>query len=173
MQLDLNRLVDGRLRTTFEVAPGSPVLAGYPAEVREPFVVDVELTNPTHGTYVMTADVHGRVMEPCRRCLIPVEVAVEDRYRVVYQHRGPRQGEDTGDEDIVTIDPGANVIEIDREVRDRLFVETEQYALCMEECRGICPNCGANLNLTTCDCVVENGDPRWQALESLRRLGGE
>ncbi len=172
MQLDLNRLADGRLRQLFEIAPGSPVLAGYPAVVREPFTVDVELTNPTHGTYVMTAGIHGRVMESCRRCLTPVEVDVEDRFRVIYQHGG-RDDEETGDEDVVTIESGANRIEIENEVRDRLFVETEQYALCVEECRGICPTCGANLNLTTCECVVEATDARWQALESLRRPGGK
>jgi uncharacterized protein len=172
MHLDLNRLVGGRLRKTFHVAPGDPILGGYPVDVREPIQLDVELTNPTHGTYVLTGMIHGSGLEPCRRCLTPVEVEVEDRFRVIYQHAG-RDDEETGDEDIVPIDPGADRIEIDHEVRDRLFVETDLYAQCSEACRGLCPSCGANLNETACECEVETVDFRWQALESLRRRVGE
>jgi len=173
MHLDLNRMVGGRLRKTFAIAPGDPLLGGYPVEVREPIRLDVELTNPTHGTYVLTGAIEGSGIEPCRRCLTPVEVEVEDRFRVVYQYPGRDQDEETGDEDLVLIDPGADRIEIDEAVRDRLFVETELYALCSDECRGICPSCGANLNETTCDCEVAVGDARWHALESLRRRTGE
>lgn len=172
MHLDLSRLVGGRLRKTFHVAPGDPILGGYPVDVREPIQLDVELTNPTHGTYVLTGMIHGSGIEPCRRCLNPVEVEVEDRFRVIYQHAG-RDDEETGDVDIVPIDPAADRIEIDHEVRDRLFVETDLYALCTEACRGLCPTCGANLNESTCECEVEIVDLRWRALESLRRRVGE
>jgi uncharacterized protein len=92
---------------------------------------------------------------------------------VIYQHKDRSGGEDTGDEDIVAIDPDATRIEIDNQVRDRLFIEIEQYVVCDEECRGICPICGAHLNETTCDCVVEIADPRWEALQTLRRRAGE
>lgn len=172
--LDLSRLVGGRLRQTFHLAPGNPILGGYPAELKEPIELQVELMNPSHGTYVMTAELSGEAVEPCRRCLTPVEVEVRDRFRVVYQERG-RDGEEeeAGDEDIVMIDAGANRIDIEKEVRDRLFIETDQFALCTEACKGICPACGANRNTTPCNCVVESNDHRWQALASLRRMSGE
>lgn len=172
MHLDLNRLVGGRLRQTFAIAPGSPLLSGYPAEVLEPLALEVELANPSHGTYVLRGEIRGEAVEPCRRCLTPVEVEIRDRFRAIYQHRG-RDGEETGDEDIITIEPGADRIDIENEVRDRLLVEAQQYALCREECKGICPVCGANRNVTECSCVAETSDPRWRPLESLRRSGGE
>lgn len=172
MQLDLNRLVGGRLRQTFHIAPGDPILGGYPVEVREPIELDVELTNPSHGTFLLTGKLRGRGVEPCRRCLIPVEVEVEDRFRVVYEYAG-QGAEETGDEDIVAIEPGADKIDIDREVRDRLFIVTDLYAVCTETCRGLCPSCGVNLNEAACRCEVEVVDSRWQALESLRRRVGE
>ena len=173
MQLDLGRMVGGRLRQTFHIAPGDPLLGGYPVEVQEPIQLDVALTNPTHGTYVLTGTIEGSGLEPCRRCLAPVQVEVEDRFRVVYQHPGRGQGEESGDEDMVLIDPGTTRLEIDDAVRDRLFVETQLYALCSEECRGICPTCGVNLNETTCECEVTTVDDRWRALETLRRRTGE
>jgi len=172
MRLDLNRLVGGRLRQTFSIAPGDPVLGGYPAEVREPIALEVELVQPSHGTYVMTGEIRGTAIEPCRRCLTQVEVDIDDRFRVIYQHGG-RSEQDTGDESIVTIEPGADRIDITDQVRDRLFVETEPYAVCMEQCRGICPVCGVNRNRTTCECEMETSESRWHALEALRRSGGE
>jgi uncharacterized protein len=173
MHLDLNRLKGGRLRQSFRIPGGDPILTGYPAEVPEAIMLDVELTNPSHGTYVMTGELSGTIIEPCRRCLKPVEVELDDRFLVIYQHPGRNGSEDTGDEDIVVIEPQATRIEIDDQVRDRLFVETDQYVVCDEECRGICPICGANLNETTCECVVETADPRWEALETLRRQASE
>ena len=172
MHLELNRMVGGRIRQTFHVAPGDPLLAGYPVEVREPIQLDVELTNPTHGTYVLTGTIEGTGVEPCRRCLTPVEVEVEDRFRVIYQYPG-RGDEEIEDADIVTLDPGADRIEIDDEVRDRLFIETDLYAVCTEECRGLCATCGVNLNDTTCECEATTVDARWHALETLRRRVGE
>ncbi|MFN2420112.1 MAG: DUF177 domain-containing protein [Gemmatimonadota bacterium] len=173
MHLDLSRLKGGRLRQSFVIPRGHPLLAGYPAEVPEAIMLAVELTNPSHGTYVMTGELSGTVIEPCRRCLEPVEVELDDRFRVIYQHTGRNGGEDTGDEDIFAIEPQATRIEIDTQVRDRLFVETEPYVVCDEKCRGICPICGANLNETPCACVIEVADPRWEALQALRQQGSE
>lgn len=169
MHLDLTRMVGGRLRQSFAIAPGDPILGGYRAEVREPIALDVELTNPSRGTYVMTGELMGSVLEPCKRCLTPVEVELDSRFRVIYQHASRSESDaEPEDDDIVTIDSAAGGIEIGREVRDRLFVETEQYVLCDEECRGICPVCGGNLNETHCECVVEVAHPGWKALEGLR-----
>jgi uncharacterized protein len=173
MHLDLSRLKGGRLTQSFTIPGGDPILGGYPAEVPGAIALEVELTNPSHGTYVMTGELSGTIIEPCRRCLEPVEVELDDRFRVIYQHTGRNGAEDTGDEDIVAIDPQAARIEIDDQVRDRLFVETDQYVVCDDECRGICPICGANLNETTCECVIETTDPRWEALETLRRQASE
>ncbi|MGO8803204.1 YceD family protein, partial [Candidatus Binatus sp.] len=40
--------------------------------------------------------------------------------------------------------------------------------LCREDCRGLCPHCGVNLNRTTCGCRVEIPDPRMDAIRSLK-----
>lgn len=174
MFLDLTRLDEGRLEERFEIRPDHPVLEGYDAEVREPLVLDVRLDNPSHRTFVMTARLSGTVFRPCRRCLEPVGVPIDEEFRVVFQEAGrdAERSDEPGDDDIVWVDPGAARIEIDRQVRDRLFLETERYPLCREECRGMCPICGRNLNEGDCDCEVRTTDSRWSALEKLD-LGGK
>lgn len=172
MLLDLAQLEGGRLWREFRIAPNDPILAGYDAEVREPLRLVVELASATAGTYVLTGRLEGTVQRSCRRCLTPVAVPVEDRFRVVYQEQGP-EAEAPGDDDLVPIARGARTIEIGGEVRDRLFLETERFPLCRENCPGLCPECGRNLSEGACGCAVEVVDGRWEALRALRSSGGE
>lgn len=169
MYLELTRLQEGRLEKHFALGPDHPVLEGYDLEVREPIEVDVELVNPARRTFVMNAYIRGTAFEPCRRCLTPTAVDIEDTFRVVYQEPGrdADETEDSVDDDVVWIDSGAARIEIDQQVRDRLFLETDRYPVCHAECKGICPVCGANRNEEECDCTVETVDPRWNELEKL------
>jgi uncharacterized protein len=45
--------------------------------------------------------------------------------------------------------------------------------LCREDCAGLCPNCGHNLNLGACDCLPQGADPRWAELSKLSKEKGK
>lgn len=169
MFVDLDRLEDGYLDHRFEIDRESPVLAGFEAEVREPLILDVQVRQPSGGTYVMTAELRGTVMAPCRRCLKPTEIPIEESFRVVYQEPGRDAflSEEPGDDDIVWLERRAHRIELDPQVRDRLFIDTERFPLCRPDCPGICPVCGQDLAEGTCDCRLETVDTRWKALEGI------
>ena len=53
-------------------------------------------------------------------------------------------------------------------IREQVLLALPTRPLCREDCRGLCPHCGINLNHSTCDCRVENLDPRLEALRSLK-----
>jgi uncharacterized protein len=169
MFVDLSRLEDGYLSQTFEIDRESPILRGLETEVREPLTFDVEVRNPSGGTYVVTGRLIGDAVAPCRRCLTPTRIPIDVPLRLVYQEagRGVKPGGDSGDDDVVWLERGAMRIELDAQVRDRLFLETERFPICREDCRGICPQCGRNLNEGPCDCTLETVDSRWKALERL------
>ena len=40
--------------------------------------------------------------------------------------------------------------------------------LCSEDCKGLCPKCGKNLNEGLCNCNEENIDPRWETIQKLK-----
>jgi len=42
-----------------------------------------------------------------------------------------------------------------------------QFTLCREECRGLCPQCGTNLNDGACECVPEQASSPWDALKNV------
>ena len=53
-------------------------------------------------------------------------------------------------------------------IREQLLLALPTRPLCQEDCRGLCPHCGINLNHGACGCRVETVDPRLEALRSLK-----
>ena len=166
MILDLSQLEHGRLEVAFQIPPESPVLEGFGGEVSEPIDLGVSVRHPSGDTYVIDAVLTGSVTRPCRRCLAPVERELDDRFRIVVQVA--KHEDDTADVDVILIEPGALLLDLTEPVRDRLFLETDEYPLCGPECAGFCSRCGRNLNEGSCDCEPEPGESRWAALEAIR-----
>ena len=101
---------------------------------------------------------------PCRRCLSGVErtVIVEVAERFV----------PPGHPAIDERSDGATVIEGDQIdlapiLRDLAVLELPAAPLCREDCRGWCPQCGAELSTDSCRCETERRDPRWAALDAV------
>lgn len=122
-------------------------------------VADVTF-EPAGGTAV---NVRGRVSAqwtgPCRRCLgdvvgelsIPVLETFEERFV---------EGE--------TYPLVHSEIDLEQMVREAVLPELPQAPLCMESCRGLCPECGANRNEGPCGHEGAPADPRWAVLDELR-----
>jgi len=58
-------------------------------------------------------------------------------------------------------------VEIEPVAAEELVVALPETPLCSVECRGLCPECGTNLNDGSCDCVNDNVDPRWEKLREI------
>jgi uncharacterized protein len=70
-------------------------------------------------------------------------------------------------EDFYFIPEGTQVFDFSEHIREQLIVALEMKPLCREECRGICPDCGKNLNIEECICSEEKIDERWLPLKDL------
>ena len=60
------------------------------------------------------------------------------------------------------------VIDLDPLVREQLVLSLPAYPVCREDCKGLCPVCGANLNERECGCDRHVPDPRWAGLKSIK-----
>ncbi len=106
----------------------------------------------THGHYI------------CDRCLAPFEREFEARMLQIYQ-MGPL---DEGlDEEVLELAPNAVEIDIDPVLSEMIILNHPVKMLCSEDCKGICPNCGADLNHEACRCGSVPMDPRWEELRKL------
>ena len=60
-----------------------------------------------------------------------------------------------------------HVLDLKEAVRQYAIVDQPMKPLCKEDCCGLCPRCGVNLNLEPCCCREDAIDPRWAALTGL------
>ncbi len=58
-------------------------------------------------------------------------------------------------------------VDMDPEIRDALILKIPNFPVCGDDCKGLCPLCGKNLNESACDCSSPEGDMRWGALDGL------
>ena len=69
------------------------------------------------------------------------------------------------EEDFVVVTGGK--LDIDEQLLEILEIEFPTRVLCKEDCKGLCPVCGADLNETTCNCNTKQIDPRLEKLKML------
>lgn len=93
----------------------------------------------------VTGEIAARADTRCSRCLEPVSFPISAELNADYD-RQP----DPEDPDLYSFE--ASTIELTDAVRDALLLNMPMRVLCGEDCRGLCPRCGANLNRTTCTC---------------------
>lgn len=144
-------------------------LATVSVVVPEGAEVDARVTLSSYPGGVMAT---GRVSAPwqgeCRRCggVVSGAVEAEVRERYVIEGAGSEPGfGDAEDDDAYVL--ADDILDLEPLARDAVLLELPLAPLCQEDCRGLCPRCGANLNLDTCSCAPP-ADPRWSALDALR-----
>ncbi len=110
--------------------------------------------------------VSGQAQPTCDRCLTPFARTFAEDCLWIYTPEPELIAQEQ--EDVYLLAPGQMEIDIAREVRETLIVMLPIKMLCSEECKGLCPRCGVNLNYETCTCQFEEIDPRWAKLAKFR-----
>jgi uncharacterized protein len=120
---------------------------------------------------LVTGHLQTEVSLPCRRCLAPVAVPVtidlEEQFRPSIDLNTGQAVPLEGDMEEATRTDARHILDLTEVVRQNLLLTVPISALCSSECRGLCPECGANLNEGSCKCQPEEGDPRLAALRDL------
>ncbi len=99
----------------------------------------------------------------CRRCLGPASGDLEVEVRELFEATSDAEE---------TYPLSGDRVDLEPLVRDAVLLELPQAPLCMEECKGLCPTCGANRNEGDCTCDPAPRDPRWAALDELKEHRG-
>lgn len=135
---------------------------GVPAT--SPIALDLRLESVVEGVLVTgTADVSLR--GECVRCLEPIE----DESEVDVQELFLYEGKDIDDEEASRIE--GEFIDLEPVIRDAVVLDLPFAPLCRPDCAGLCPTCGANLNIDPDHTHDDAVDPRWDDLQ--RWAGGE
>lgn len=139
--------------------------------------VSVEIEADRADEYViLDITVSARVSAACSRCLEPAGVAIKGKLRYLFslrtyleslgQEQSAPEGEAGGDE-VIPISSWDEAVNIGELAWETLITALPGAVLCSDECKGLCQQCGADLNKTACGCKKEAGDPRFAALKKL------
>jgi uncharacterized protein len=175
------RLTSGggrRLDLSVAIEPFSFAGERYPVE---PGLVPVRLdiSRTTGDGYALRLRFEASIVGPCMRCLEPAAPTFAVDAREVSQpndarvHRGEAPGRGRAkyqpdSDELVSPYVDDGVLDLHAWARDALALNVPASLLCREDCAGLCPVCGANLNAGPDHHHERAPDPRWAALSKLR-----
>lgn len=65
------------------------------------------------------------------------------------------------------IEAGSDLVDMTDDLREAVLLGMPSFPLCSQDCKGLCPVCGQDLNKEECECARAGGDFRWNALDNL------
>ena len=148
-------------------------------------VRDAKIVSPLNGDLVFTRTgegvlVTGRLTTSgravCRRCagdfVANIELDLEETFMMTHDvSTGARleiKADSVNEENLID---EWHMLDLSEIMRQNLVLAMPPFPVCRQECKGLCPHCGHDLNEGPCDCADEEINPQWSALARL--LSGE
>jgi uncharacterized protein len=137
---------------------------------------ELDLYMEDHNIFVR-GQLDGWVEVACSRCVGPVKLVVAEPIAVTYLPHAQVASEDeelAGDEvevdeeDMDVYSYEGEEVDLEPLLREQLILAVPFAPLCSEDCKGLCPVCGIDLNTGSCTCDRTPIDPRWSALKNLK-----
>lgn len=137
----------------------------------------VQLVEEHHGKHErikdirISGDLATTVELDCARCLEPAVQKVTRKFDLLYRPLGSDAGRSelsvTAAEAEVGYYQGEGLL-LEDALREQVLLDLPLKAICRENCKGLCPHCGSNLNDGQCSCAEPLDEPRWSALKDIR-----
>jgi uncharacterized protein len=124
----------------------------------------------TGSAWYFNGVVKAGYVTACHLCLAEVSLPVEETFELVVRRSGDPDATGADDEDYLVLPLGESVVSLDALVHENFVVGIPMIVRCREDCRGLCPQCGVNLNNETCSCEKPT-DSRWDALRKMGERG--
>lgn len=139
-------------------------------------------TGPVHGDITVAREydhlrVSGRISTKaelvCSRCIAMYETVIGSTFTIIYRKATSleiNQEEETelSDQDLISATYTGNEIDLTHEIEEQVAMEIPLKPLCSENCKGLCPVCGIDLNHTVCNCSKEPASFKFSALKDFK-----
>ena len=163
MIVDIRNLISGgerEIKIGFEytVPDDSVFFSSFPGVEIKPVSVRGSIINMS-GLIEVSGDIKAEYSTACARCAEPLNGVFETHFE-----RTASEKPDENDEYLLISD---GTLDLSVPVTEQLLSDFPSKLLCRDDCKGLCPKCGKNLNDGDCGCDLKEPDPR---LEALRRL---
>lgn len=160
------------------------------ASIRGTLAVGLDL-RAVDGTVCVTGVVEGTAIRQCVRCLKDFDAPMAFSVRVAYERESKAAPVVAKRDDLrkkkatpaVEVEPEeqndeiyhyvGDHLELAPMLREQLILAAPMHPLCKEDCPGLCPRCGKDLNEGPCDCAAEPTGSPFQVLRSLKQKNEE
>lgn len=171
MQLDLTRYRQpvSQLSRTFQ--PEEVAQAGDAYRIVAPVVLDLEI-HKDKEKFRLVGRTRTELELACSRCLEPFRLPVDSSFDIRYlpaSEMSTEEERELQDEDVETSYYRDDQIDLNEVLREQFYLALPMKPLCIEDCRGLCSQCGTNLNSGACECAPAWEDPRLAPLKSLMK----
>jgi uncharacterized protein len=170
MLLDLNKLQGSRERIERTLQPSAFDPQDPDYRVAAPVELSMDVAKAGGEAFSVTGTVKTRLELACSRCVEPFDVPVEAAFELRYVPQSENTGEgerELAEDDLITAYYREGMLDIGDLLREQFQLALPMKPLCGDDCKGLCPQCGANLNRTTCGCAPAWEDPRLAPLRQL------
>jgi uncharacterized protein len=171
MFLDVKELAVRKIRIRKSYAPGT--VDYHTGDFRQVEPLEVRATAELlEGQIRVTGDLHTRLELACARCLEPVNEDVAREFDLFYKPMATMSKEDEErlklDDTEIGFFKGEGMFLADI-LAEQVLLALPMKAICRSDCRGLCPQCGVNLNNEECRCESQVADPRTAPLARLKQ----
>jgi uncharacterized protein len=170
MLLDLTKLRGQRehVDRTFDPVAFDPQDEDY--RVAAPVELSMDVHKMGADVFRVNGHARTRLELDCSRCVEPFAIPFETSFDLRYLPQDQNAGEgerEIADEDLSTAYYREGMLDVIEMLREQFQLALPMKPLCADDCRGLCPVCGGNLNRTACSCTAKWEDPRLAPLKSL------
>lgn len=140
------------------------------------FKMDYKIVEPLHGkVFVQPVDegilvkgsLRGAVTAPCNRCTEDAAITIDTEFSE-YEDIPPESHSKMDEHGAAIVyERHAPMLNLGEVGWEQFMLALPIQPLCKEDCKGLCPQCGANLNNGSCSCTTDQGDPRLSALRGV------
>ena len=162
LKINISKLPEGAHERSLQATPEE---IGLDSRFTKEVLVESTLEKTSRQLYVRTEFKTGG-MFTCDRCLEEFEREVSSGFAAVYVTDS--DGAPSDSEEVQVITPDTNIIDLGEDVRQYAVLALPSKMLCRDDCAGLCPVCGTNLNRAKCDCGKDEVDSRWSGLQKLK-----
>lgn len=178
MKININQISE--VWTTFEFQERPQ---GFPVFKELSEAGECEFVSPVRAelSIIMIRDlieVRGRVATEvkvkCGRCLEEFSLPVSSEFELTCSDKKDEQAFQEGEEvelrqeDMDMVYYTGDHIDFREQVQEQVILALPSYAQCRDDCKGLCQQCGANLNQGPCGCSLETGHPAFAVLKNLK-----
>lgn len=148
LQVDIRDLNKGPVETAGRIERDDPLFEGLGLELDAPVQVAGRLSHAGDDSFLWQARLRGNAQGTCRRCLTDVAVPFDLGIDVVFS-ADPEMADDPS---VYPLTPPVTQLNLAPAVREEIALAVTGFPLCREDCAGLCPRCGADLNAGPCVC---------------------